>query len=148
MYVYVHCVRWMTRLLTPLVVPNGSDTFQCGLRCEMTRIVWGDDESEFDLIARSFLICAVLFLALCAVVGVNVTMDITFHDAKCWRRGFLFHAPICIVILYAMMAICVLIPWVLGGSEKVSCSEDVDGVYTFGSLVIGIRHLGGIHEIV
>ena len=102
----------------------------------MTHIMYGDDHSDWDLIAQSFLICASVFLALCTVAGINVIMDIGFSEDNCCRRGFLFHAPICIVILYTMMAICVLVPWILGGEEKVTCSEDIDGVDTFGSLVI------------
>ena len=97
--------------------------------------MWGDEQSEFDLIERSFLICAILFLTACAVIAINIVMDIGFSDERFCQRGFLFHAPICIVILYSIMALCVLVPWIVGGGDNVTCSEDIDGVQTFGSLV-------------
>eukprot|EP01084_Bolivina_argentea_P090080 162369_1 len=114
------------------VFPNGSDSYQCALRCENTQILYGIDDEEMSLIDNFNWIFCSLFLALCIVIWINICMDIKFSKHKCIQRPFLFHAPICIVLMYTIVAICFLLPLIIG-KDSITCAHDVNNVKTFGS---------------
>eukprot|EP01083_Nonionella_stella_P242517 845904_1 len=121
-----------TKYQSAFVFPNGTDSIQCGLRCENTQILWNVDDAQLQLMDTFFLICGTVFLCMCIIICINIRNDLKSEQKACCQREFLFHAPLCIVFGYIIIAFCFLLPLVIG-KETITCAEDLDGVQTFGS---------------
>lgn len=107
----------------------GNETTKCALRCEYSTILWGHTDDELSSISSFFLIMSMLYLILVIIIWTNIIFDIKYSKEKCINRPFLFHAPICMVINYSIVALCILLPIILGQDNFV-CANDKDNIKT------------------
>ena len=112
-----------------------NSSFECGLLCEYGDVLWGIPPKDQQLIDSFLYICSIVFLFMIIIVWTNQCMDLRLsNDERCCHRGFLFHAPLCLVSFYTFVALCFLVPLLIG-KENVVCTEDIDDNLTVSSYV-------------
>ena len=125
-----------------------NSSFECGLICQYGDVLWGIPPEDQELTDYFLYICSILFLFMLIIVWINQCMDLKFsEDERCCHRGFLFHAPICLVCFYTFVALCFLVPLVIG-KENVVCTDDLDDNLTVSSYVPnGPNSIHILHDI-
>eukprot|EP01084_Bolivina_argentea_P006144 11630_1 len=113
-------------------------SFACGLLCEYGDVLWGIDPQHQHITDIFLYVCSIMFLLMIIISGTNQCMDIQLsNQERCCRRGFLFHAPICLIFFYAFVAICFLVPLAIG-KENLVCVNDIDD-----NLTVSMKNPGG-----
>ena len=108
-------------------------SFHCGLLCEYGDLLWGVSPDEQERTDQYIYVCSIIFLILIIIVWINQFMESKCGgDTRCCHRGFLYHAPLCLLCFYTIIALIFLLPFMIG-KENVVCAKDLNDNVTVSS---------------